>query len=211
MTLFQMAIKGMRFHFRNHLGVFLGVALSTAVIVGALLVGDSLRYSLKRLGEQRLVNVKSAIMSQDRFFREALAEDMEAGPYAPALFLPASASNSENERRANKVQVLGVEDRFWPMGNTDAPFDAELGERQIVINDILAERLGAEAGDSIVLRVANPSLMPRDAPFSSEEDVTLAVRAEIAQSGPSNLDVSLQASQRPAATAFVPLFICKSD
>ena len=207
MTLFQMAIKGMRFHFRNHLGVFLGVALSTAVIVGALLVGDSLRYSLKRLGEQRLVNVKSAIMSQDRFFREALAEDMEAGPYAPALFLPASASNSDNERRANKVQVLGVEDRFWPMGNTDAPFDAELGERQIVINDILAERLGAEAGDSIVLRVANPSLMPRDAPFSSEEDVTLAVRAEIAAViGPEQFGrFSLQASQRPAATAFVPL------
>ena len=88
MTLFDMALKSLRYHFRNHLGVLLGVALSTAVIVGALLVGDSLRYSLKKMGEQRLMNVGSALISQDRFFRAELADDLEVDGAAPAMYLP---------------------------------------------------------------------------------------------------------------------------
>ena len=207
MTLFDMALKSLRYHFRNHLGVLLGVALSTAVIVGALLVGDSLRYSLKKMGEQRLMNVGSALISQDRFFRAELADDLEVDGAAPAMYLPASAANNDGDRRVNKVQVIGVEDRFWALGNTDSLFNSELGDRQMVINDVLAEQLEVEVGDNVVVRVANPSLMPRDAPFSTEDDVTLAVRAEVAAvAGPAQFGrFSLQASQRAPATVFVPL------
>ena len=39
---------------RKHLLLVLGIAISGAVITGALLVGDSVKYSLNRIVEQRL-------------------------------------------------------------------------------------------------------------------------------------------------------------
>ncbi|MFP6904334.1 MAG: FtsX-like permease family protein [Verrucomicrobiota bacterium] len=202
--------RGLRYYWRSHLGVMLGVAVTTAVIVGAMLVGDSLRYSLRQLAEQRLMGVRKAMLSQDRFFRAALADGLEASGeavYAPVLYLNASATSSDGTRRVNKVQLFGVEDRFWKLGPGESPFDPAAGHKQLVINDVLARRLDTQAGDGLVVRVANPALLPRDAPFSSEEDVTLAIRADVvAVAGPEAFGrFGLQASQVPQATAFVPL------
>jgi len=41
MTLWKLVRNSLRFYWRTHIGVALGVAISTAVIVGALVVGES--------------------------------------------------------------------------------------------------------------------------------------------------------------------------
>ena len=46
MTFASLLLRNLRFHWRGNLAVFLGVAVGTAVLTGALLVGDSLRGSL---------------------------------------------------------------------------------------------------------------------------------------------------------------------
>ena len=45
--------RSLRYHWRSHLGVVLGAAVATAVLVGALAVGDSVRYSLLASAESR--------------------------------------------------------------------------------------------------------------------------------------------------------------
>ena len=47
MTLFTLVARSLRFHARSHLGAFLGAAVGTAVLVGALVVGDSVGWSLR--------------------------------------------------------------------------------------------------------------------------------------------------------------------
>jgi putative ABC transport system permease protein len=205
--------RGLRYYWRSHLGVMFGVTVTTAVIVGAMLVGDSLRFSLKELAQQRLMGVERAMLSPDRFFRADLAADLareDAGThYVPVLYLNASASTSDGSGRVNKVQVFGVPDSFWRYAGIPSsggsPFNAD--DKQLVINDVLAQRLETTSGESLVVRVANPALLPRDAPFSSEEDVTLAIRADVVDVvGPERFGrFSLQASQVAQPTVFVPL------
>ena len=54
----------------------LGVAVATAVLTGALLVGDSVRGSLRDLTLQRLGRIDSALVT-GHFFR-ALADELAA-------------------------------------------------------------------------------------------------------------------------------------
>src|SRR5205807_10046634 len=90
MTLWTLAARSLRFHWRAHLGVLLGATLGTAILVGALAVGDSVRYSLRELALMRLGEVRLAVHGQGRFFRAALADELAAelkAPVAPALLL----------------------------------------------------------------------------------------------------------------------------
>ena len=53
----------------------LGVAVGTAVVTGALLVGDSMRASLRDAALGRLGNVQHALVA-NRFFRAELAAEL---------------------------------------------------------------------------------------------------------------------------------------
>src|SRR5437763_736694 len=115
MTLGRLIVRNLLYHWRGNFAVFLGVALGTAVLTGALLVGDSLRGSLRALTLDQLGWVKQALVA-NRFFREKLATEITAKHACPALILQGHASNAGDKkgRPVNKVTVLGVDDRFWP-------------------------------------------------------------------------------------------------
>src|SRR6185503_3147049 len=69
MTLRTLILRSLRFHWRGHLGVLLGAAIGSAALIGALVVGDSVRISLRELALQRLGNVHFAMDTGDRLFR----------------------------------------------------------------------------------------------------------------------------------------------
>ena len=164
---------------RTHLGLLLGAALTTAVLVGALVVGDSVRYSLRRLVDDRLGRVEFALDGGDRFFRDQLADDLRALPgveTAALLKTRGAAINTESERRANQVQILGVDARFGKLGGTSIYDDLAGG---IIINRRLAERLALTAGDELLLRMEKPDALPRDAPLASEDDLSVSRRFRV--------------------------------
>ena len=57
----RMVLAGVRKNWRTSTAVAVGVALATAVIVGALLVGDSMRGSLRELTIERLGSIESVV------------------------------------------------------------------------------------------------------------------------------------------------------
>ena len=69
--------RGLGHHWRVHAAVVLGVATAVAVLGGALLVGESVRASLREIALRRLGGVAHVVRSSG-FFREALAG--ERGP-----------------------------------------------------------------------------------------------------------------------------------
>ena len=69
MTLWTLALRSLRFHARAHLGVLLGATVGAAVLIGALLVGDSVRGSLRDMALARLGKIESAMATGDRLFR----------------------------------------------------------------------------------------------------------------------------------------------
>src|SRR5688572_3118171 len=59
-------LRSLRFHWRGHLGVLLGAAVGSAALIGALVVGDSVRLSLRELALQRLGWIDAAMELGDR-------------------------------------------------------------------------------------------------------------------------------------------------
>ena len=84
MNLRRLLLHSLRFHWRGNLAVFLGVAVGTAVLTGALLVGDSLRGSLRALTLNQLGWVDQAMVT-GRFFREGLARELHTGKACPLM------------------------------------------------------------------------------------------------------------------------------
>ena len=156
----HLVLRGLA-HFRwTHVGTLLGVAVGSAVLTGALLVGDSVRHSLAGQARQRIGRADLALASGPRLFRSALADavaqELGGEPdepiVAPALMLRGIASASGGSRRALDVQVLGVDRRFCALApGTSRPDPPATGE--VHLNQPLASRLRAEVGDRIVLRV----------------------------------------------------------
>src|SRR4051812_47965694 len=75
MSAWQFILASLRHYRRIHLAVAMGVAVATAVLTGALLVGDSVRGSLRDLTLQRLGLIDSAVVSP-RMFRAELAREL---------------------------------------------------------------------------------------------------------------------------------------
>jgi len=67
--------NSLRCYWRTNLAIALGMAVGTAVLAGALIVGDSIRGSMKRMTLERLGAVDYALVAQ-QFFGEELARDL---------------------------------------------------------------------------------------------------------------------------------------
>ena len=118
--------SNLRFHVRSHIGTFLGVAVASAILVGAMAVGDCVRGSLHDLAMARIGRASFAVATTDRLFRSALAADLRGdasnGLSAAVLQLPGSAATPDDSARANRVQILGVDSHFWAMAQEPPPF-----------------------------------------------------------------------------------------
>ncbi len=159
----------------------IGVAISTMVLTGSLVIGDSVRHSLTQATFYRLGETTHLVAVKERYFRQEMASEMEAvNPDLKAtsvLLLEGMAVADGGQERANKVQVVGVDDDFEEIANT--PFFAELQNSEIAISENLAERLQKGAGDNILVRIKKASLIPMNAPFVSAEETSVALRATI--------------------------------
>ena len=77
MTRQQLMMRSLMHYWRTNLAVMLGVIVGTAVIGGALIVGESVRASLRKMTFDRLGKVEF-VLSGPRFFREELAKEITA-------------------------------------------------------------------------------------------------------------------------------------
>ena len=169
MTTRRLILRSLSHYRWTAAGVLLSAALGTAVLTGALLVGDCVRYGLTHRVELRLGRVQTAVIGGDRFFRQQLGDDLSkrlAANVVPAIVLPAVAINPETDRRVNQVQLVGIDDRFFRLGPikrvSNAPLAIDPDSDSAILNEPLARRLEIKPGGEIVLRVAKPGLLPRD-------------------------------------------------
>ena len=181
MDFWRFVKRSVFYYWRTNVGVLLAVVVSSSVLIGALVVGDSVRYSLGRMVMTRLGAIQSALVGGDRFFRSELAleiaEELEAD-VAPVLQLRGLTANSDGTKRANRVEVLGVDERFFEIGEGVNPFKGDWADG-VVLSEAVAGRLGAKVGDEVLLRIAKPGLMPRDVPLGAESDLSVAFRLAV--------------------------------
>ena len=209
MSLWSLAKQSLGFYWRTNLGVLLTVVVSTAILTGALVVGDSVRYSLRMMVKARLGKTQLALVPQNRFFTAGLANELADELHtsaAPVLRVRGMIADGNDKRRANRIEVLGVDKRFFTIGADRNPFENDTGQG-VVLNEQLATRLKVAVGDEVLLRIEKPSVMSRDLPVSPDSDLSVAFRLEVravateAEFG----RFSLRANQVAPLNAFVPL------
>src|SRR5437764_1687164 len=140
MSVFQLVVAGLRHHWRINLSVALGVAAATAVLTGALLIGDSVRGSLRHLVLDRLGRIDDLLVL-DRFFRQKLVDELarkqQSSKVVPAILFPAATVQSEGEqgkRLAAGVLVIGSDESFWQLEETKQRPSKAPKRGDIVIN-----------------------------------------------------------------------------
>jgi len=181
MNAWGLIARGLAHHWRTHLGVLLGVACATAVLVGALVVGDSVRASLREQALQRIGRFDSVLASGDRFITTELAgriaKRLDANTCA-VMQLPGVANRGDGHARAGIVDVFGVGDGFFQMSASGRARPAPQPGHAL-LNRRIADQLGVSVGEEVVLRVEKPSLMPQEATMATVDDVALALRVEV--------------------------------
>jgi ABC-type antimicrobial peptide transport system permease subunit len=214
MNLFRLCLRNLVYHGRGNSAVALGVAVGTAVLTGALLVGDSLRGSLHDLTLRRLGWVDQAMITPE-FFREQLAEELRqsgaADRVAPAMMLQATAARTSTGDAtpgptARRVTLIGTDQTFGE-GEGIPPAPGTL-----TLNGALADALGAQVGDKVTLRLQKPSAVPRESLLGRKEaseivdDWTLPVGRVLADA-----DTADHFSLRPGLEAPRDAYVRLSD
>ena len=174
MTLSGIVLRNLRHYWRQHLGVLAGTALCAIVLVGALVVGDSVKATLRRLADERIGKADVALLAADGFFREALAGevgDKLSGEVvvAPVVVTRGNLSAPDGSVNVRNVQVLGVDERFWKLAPNPAAAP-DFSEGGFFVNERLYARVKVQSKGRLILRVEEPGLFSRDAPLSGERD-----------------------------------------
>ena len=137
-----------------HLTVALCTAVATGVLAGALIVGDSVRGSLRGLTTERLGAIQHALLA-DHFFQPDL---LQRENKVPAILLNGTIVAPQTQARASKVNITGVTADFFRLWQEDAapnlnkpagqPFNA------IVINEALQNELNIQVGGTLLVNMS---------------------------------------------------------
>jgi len=219
MTTWQYIRAGLAHYRRIHLAVAAGVAVATAVITGALLVGDSMRGSLRGLALQSLGRIDAVLLAEQPF-REALIEDWLAAPSVknrlsaatPLILTQGTASHRQGSgdvRRAARLQVIGAPPEFWSFAPTPSPAPVERGNR-VALTASVAEELGVKVGDAVLLRLLLASSVPADSTLGKKDETSASRRFEVTAILSDNDEstlarFSIRPSQQAPRNVFVPL------
>ena len=212
MTFGRLVWRNLTHYWRVNVAVVGGVGVAVAVLAGALLVGESVRSSLRDLALGRLGEV-DMVVTAPTFFREALAAELAAVPAigdrldaaVPILALDGFVTDPASGRRAFGVQVYGVDERFW--GFHGRPMLQAPGLGEAFLSEELARELDVATGAAVLVRVERPTEVPLGSLHGQREDVgrTIRLRTGSTLSFTDLGEFSLRQQQGPARAIFVSL------
>ena len=212
MTRQSLILRSLRHYWRTNAAVALGVAVAVSALAGAFVVGDSVRASLRELALLRLGRT-DVVVTATGLFTDSLAERLASAPGfratwaggVPVLALEGVVAHERSGSRAGRVQVFGVDDRFWRFNGIEDVAGPE--GREAFVSPALARELGAAEGDALLLRVQKPSSLPAGVIQGRRNEPGTAIRlstARVLEAGRLG-EFSPQPQQGAVRTMFVPL------
>jgi putative ABC transport system permease protein len=228
MTLWTLIRRSLRFHARAHLGVLLGAAIGSAALIGALIVGDSVRGSLRERAVAKLGSVGHAMTPHDRRFTTQLVVEYARNadrasklwlpplksvtsqgntnshtPVSIALSFHASAALQSAEARSGQTRLYGVDESFWHFGKR-VP---SMPSNSVSLNATLAQQLSAGPGDTVIFRFAKPSALSGETPIAGKDASSVALRLRVHEvlDADTMADFDLESRQHAPFNAFVNL------
>lgn len=209
--------RNLAYFWRTNLAVILGVAIAVAVLAGALLVGDSVRASLKNIFVSRLGKT-DYIISGNGFFREQLAADIKSNDKfssrfndaCPLIVFNGLVRHDKSGRRAGDVNVYGVDDRFWAFHGVSG---VSVDTNDVFASEALARELGSQKGDTLLLTIEKPSAIPTESMHGRKDDTGRTLRLNLREQLSQDRlgDFSVRPQQGPVRAVFVSLSRLQRD
>jgi len=176
--------RSLLFYLRGHFFLALSAATGVAVLVGALIVGDSMRGSLRAQALKRLGPVSIAVQA-GRYVGEDLPERLEfpdganitREKIAAGIMLSGGVEHATTRARSNRVSIIGIDDQ-WRDLFPDAASIPSSGNNAAV-NQALAQQLKIEEGDDVLLRIAAQSDIPAESLLGRPESATRTARLQV--------------------------------
>ena len=183
--------RNLVWYWRTNLAVLLGVAAAAAVLGGALLVGDSVRASLRDLVLARLGST-DYVVTRNGFFREQMWGGAVSA--TPTIVASGMVVHQASGRRALGVEIYGVDNQYGPAHLSAA----------------LARELDAKPGDALLIRLLKPSAIPLESLHGRKEDVGKTIRLTVGHHR-TERDFSLNPQQGDVRAAYVPLTLLQRE
>ena len=180
MSISKLILNSIWFYRKLNLTIILGIALSTAILVGALIIGDSVKYSLQQITVQRLGKTSQVITAGERLFGRQLATELaEKCNVETAALLGANGFGviDGGDLRINQLAVWGVDATIGNFASYPEAF--QLINNEVAINENLALLSGLKVGDEFLLRVDKLNTFPANTPFVSEKEATVSFRVKV--------------------------------
>ncbi len=187
--------RNLRHELSKKLWLFLSIALATALITGALILGSSVRQSQRDAAERRLGRVESAIIPQNQWFGEGLSERVDADS-EELIHVKAFAHTSDSA--PIELNLYGVDESFFPfVYGRDLP-------QQAMANRAARQTLGS---GEMQLRIPLSSSFSEQISWSLDETPIAGMRvqlSELPEGAESLLEFNPLSDQAGQAQLFLP-------
>ncbi len=180
MSFTKLVLKSIWHYRKLNLTVVFGVALSTAILLGALIIGDSVKFSLQQITYQRLGRTSQVITAGERLFRKQLAEDisLKTGIRTSSLLRSNGIGVVDGGKfRLNQLAVWGVDSTLGYFSGHPESFI--LTGNEAAINENLAKLAGLKIGDEFLLRANKLNTFPANTPFVAASETSTAFLIKI--------------------------------
>jgi ABC-type antimicrobial peptide transport system permease subunit len=163
---FRLILKSIKFFRKPVSYQVLIIILLCAVITGSLLIGRSVKESLKKSASERLGNTGILISSGIRYFDPGLVQrlkDSASLSCTGLIELNGSCQSMSSQKGGFNTHIFGVGNDFFAFNGLDT---ISIKPGEIAINRKLADFLGIKKGEDLIIKYSEISDIPHDAPFS---------------------------------------------
>jgi len=201
----RLLLRNLTYYRRTNLPVIAGVAIAVAVFSGALMVGQSVRASLRRLLFER-IGAAEYLIAAENFFREDLSLAFNPPVRScPIIHLKGIVVHEATGLQSHNVNIYGIDERFWKFHGM--PARAFPGERSAFIGAPLARQLDAKIEDGLLIRVETQQTIPREWLYGRRDAVGRTLRLtceDILPEGDLG-EFALRPNQGNVHSVFIPL------
>jgi putative ABC transport system permease protein len=173
--------RNLKFYRRQTLQVILAIALTTAIISGAFLIGASVKNSLKTAMHNRLGKVTYGLFQTERWFKADLGQRLSNSSNRPcAALISVPAYVTADNGQTVKVNLYGIDNSFFRFAPQQNRIKAPLPSEALV-NRTAALLTGIKVKGSFAVRCFKPSLMPGDTAWSSRDSGSVGFRLQVVE------------------------------
>lgn len=167
--IFNLILRSLIFYRRSSVYQAVIVFILAAIITGSLLTGYSVKESLKTSANVHLGNTDLLISSGLRYFDAALAEKISLTTGEKCVSVLETSGYCQNFATGITVlntKIYGITPGFFSFHGNES---IRVSDGSVAINQNLAQHLGINEGDEIIVHFRVVSPIPANAPFARSE------------------------------------------